>query len=69
MNAATKASELGPARIRASELLKRVSVERAAQWMAAEFHLCIYASRGVIYGSLYETDKKETVFKIAPLGE
>ena len=67
MDAAVKSAELPEARKQAAEMLKRLSVEQAARRLAACFHMCIYASRGVIYGSFYETDKKENVFRIAPL--
>ena len=67
MDAATKSAEIGDARKRAQELVKRGTIESAARRMAAEFHLCVYASQGEIYGSYYETDKAERVHLLYPV--
>lgn len=59
-----KASEIGDARIRAQQLLRKMDAVTAARRMAAEFHLCIYAVGGAIFGSYYETDKVERVYPL-----
>lgn len=56
-----KAGEIDEARSRAKQLLRKMDATEAARRMAAEFHICIYAVGGTIFGSYYETDRAERV--------
>lgn len=59
-----KAREIGDAKIRAQQLLRKMDAVTAARRMAAEFHICIYAVRGAIFGSFFETDKIECIYNL-----
>lgn len=59
-----KGMEVPEARVRAAALLRKMDAASAARRMAAEFHVCVYAVRGTIYCSYYETDKVERVYSL-----
>lgn len=56
-----KAAQFAEAAARAKVLRHRLDAREISRRLAAEFDICVYAVRGSVFGSFYQTDKTEVI--------